>query len=183
MLPLGTKLPDFSLINTVNNQYFSGKNLRQGRPILIMFICNHCPFVIHYHSEISLLAKEYGQKINFVAISANDAQEYPEDAPEEMQKLANRLGWEFPYLYDESQEVAKKFGAQCTPDFFLFDKENSLIYRGRLDDSTPGNNKEVTGKDLRNAFDDCLSNQQIESEQFPSMGCNIKWRNYANSTF
>lgn len=176
MLQLGTKLPDFKLLNTVNNQQFSSDNLDANKPKLIMFICNHCPYVIHYHDQILDITTKYLSDIEFVAISSNDIVNYPQDAPEKMTELAQKLGWKFPYLYDETQEIAKKYKAACTPEFYLFDKNNSLAYRGRLDDSSPGSSKQATGCDLRDAIDNLLQGQEISGQQYPSMGCNIKWK-------
>lgn len=177
MLDLGTKLPEFNLKNVVNNQQFSINDLDQKKAKLIMFICNHCPFVIHYHQEITNIANQFHNDLDIVAISSNDATTYIEDGPDKMKELAIKLNWNFPYLYDETQEVATKFEAQCTPEFYLFDDNNLLIYRGRLDDSTPQNNKAITGLDLRNAINNFLQKTQIPPQQFPSMGCNIKWKN------
>jgi thiol-disulfide isomerase/thioredoxin len=142
-----------------------------------MFICNHCPFVLHVNSELVKLANEYLQKgIGFIAISANDAVKYPADAPDKMKEKAIELHYPFPYCYDETQEVAKAFGAVCTPDFFIYNNLNKLVYRGQLDDSRPGNGIPVTGKDVRNALDAILNNQPVATFQKPSIGCNIKWK-------
>lgn len=176
MLPLGTKLPEFNLINTINNQEFSSDVLSDNKGKLIMFICNHCPFVIHYHQQIIAINKKYGDKIDFVAISSNDIKNYPEDAPDKMQKLWQDLGLDFPYLYDESQKIATKYQAVCTPEFYLFNQNNQLIYRGRMDGSSPNNAKEASGIDLKNAIDNFLANKEINPDQYPSMGCNIKKR-------
>ena len=143
---------------------------------LIMFICNHCPYVIHYHGEIVKLSIDYNQKINMVAISSNDIIEYPQDSPERMKELWNSLNLSFPYLFDETQEIAKKYKAECTPEFYLFNQQNKLEYRGRMDETSPSSDKKPSGKDLRLAIDNLLSNQPICKEQLPSMGCNIKWR-------
>lgn len=178
MLPLGTKLPEFDLLDTIISKKFNSDDLSINKGKVVMFICNHCPFVIHYYSKILELANEYLKAdIEFVAISSNDAANYPEDSPQKMKELAKELQFPFPYLYDETQEVAKKYKAECTPEFYLFDKKNILIYRGRLDDSTPNNNKEITGKDLRSAIDNFLDDSRDPiKEQYPSMGCNIKWK-------
>ncbi len=176
MLELGTKLPEFELINVIDNQKFSSDFLSKDKGKVIMFICNHCPYVIHYHQQIIDITNKYLPQIEFVAISSNDVVNYPEDSPQKMKALAQKLDFRFPYLYDETQDIAKKYKAACTPEFYLFDKNNSLIYRGRLDDSSPGSNKEVTGKDLRNAIEDFLAGKQISDQQYPSMGCNIKWK-------
>ena len=140
-----------------------------------MFICNHCPFVVHVLDEIISISEEYFQDISFIAISSNDIVNYPEDSPKLMKKLAIDKQFNFPYLYDENQEVAKKYDAACTPDFFLYDKNKKLIYRGQLDDSRPGNNISVTGNDLRNAIVSLIEGKEIDKNQKPSIGCNIKW--------
>ena len=175
MLPLGTKMPNFNLLgidgDMYTNEMFDGK-----KGSLIMFICNHCPYVIHYHGEIVRLSIDYNQKINMVAISSNDIIEYPQDSPERMKELWNSLNLSFPYLFDETQQIAKKYKAECTPEFYLFNHQNKLEYRGRMDETSPGSDKLPSGKDLRMAIDNLLSNQPICKEQLPSMGCNIKWR-------
>lgn len=176
MLDLNTELPFFDLPNVLDNQKFSSLDLSKNKPKLIMFICNHCPFVKHYHKEIVEIAKKYIDKVEILAISSNDAVKYPEDGPDKMKELAIQLNISFPYLYDETQEVAKKFNAQCTPEFYLFDKNNLLIYRGRLDESTPQNEKEITGVDLRVAIENYLEGKDIIKNQYPSVGCNIKWK-------
>ena len=176
MLPLGTKLIAFNLINTVSGENFSSEELDNSKQTLIMFICNHCPYVIHYHGEIVKLSIDYNQKINMVAISSNDIIEYPQDSPERMKELWNSLNLSFPYLFDETQQIAKKYKAECTPEFYLFNHQNKLEYRGRMDETSPGSDKFPSGKDLRMAIDNLLSNQPICKEQLPSMGCNIKWR-------
>ena len=178
MLELGVKLPDFELINTINNQKFNSNSLSSNRAKVIMFICNHCPFVVHYHKKIKEISVQYQsiQKVEFIAISSNDANSYPEDSPKKMAELAKKLDWNFPYLYDKTQEIAKKYQAECTPEFYLFNNDNYLIYRGRMDDSSPYNNKQITGSDLKNAIDNFLDNKKISQKQFPSMGCNIKWK-------
>ncbi len=177
MLPLGTRAPGFSLPDTVSGNTFSLEQLRGGRATLVMFICNHCPYVKHVNAELVRLALDYGVRgISFIAISANDAVNYPEDAPGPMKQAARSLGYPFPYLYDESQAVARAYRAACTPDFFLFDAELRCVYRGQLDDSRPGNGRPVSGADLRASFDALLANQPVNPDQKPSMGCNIKWR-------
>ncbi len=175
MLTLGTKLPNFDLINVVDNQKFNSDSLSKDKGKLIMFICNHCPYVIHYLDQIMDISNKYSSAIQFVAISSNDVSAYPEDSPEKMKQLAEKLNFNFPYLYDETQEIAKNYQAACTPEFYLFDENNLLIYRGRFDDSSPGNNKKATGSDLRKAIDDFLAGKKISDQQYPSMGCNIKW--------
>jgi len=146
-----------------------------AKPSLIMVICNHCPYVIHYHDEIKKLINDYVD-IRFIAISSNDIENYPQDSPEKMKQLFQDLGISIPYLFDETQEIAKLFKAECTPEFYLFNKDRALIYRGRLDSSSPGNLDEVDGSDLRKAIDLTLHNKKIDFDQFPSMGCNIKWK-------
>lgn len=175
-MSVGTKAPDFKLPDTVSKKIFSLDMLQSKHATVVMFICNHCPFVRHIQTELTKVAKEYQSKgVSFIAISANDAQEYPDDAPEQMQKCALALGYSFPYLYDESQEVAKSYNAMCTPEFYVFDQDLCCAYHGRFDDSTPGKNIPVTGKDLRAALDAVLSKKTV-FKQYPSMGCNIKWK-------
>ena len=142
-----------------------------------MFICNHCPFVKHIQTELVNLGREYPPKgISIIAISSNDVSDYPEDSPDKMKQRAKSLGYTFPYLYDETQEVARSYDAACTPDFFVFDQDLLCVYRGQLDDSRPGNNIPVTGKDLRSALDAILSGHKVNPDQRPSVGCNIKWK-------
>ncbi len=176
MLPLGTAAPDFSLVNvdgtTVSLDDFSG-----SPALLVMFICNHCPFVIHVADELARLGMEYQSKgAAIVAISSNDVAGYPADSPEQMVAEAENRGYVFPYLYDETQEVAKAYTAACTPDFFLFDGDRKLAYRGQLDDSRPDSGVPVTGVDLRAALDAVLAGGPVADDQKPSIGCNIKWR-------
>ena len=176
MLPLGTKLISFELINAVSEKNFSSEELEISKPSLIMFICNHCPYVIHYHSEIQKIYKDYKDQVNIVAISSNDIENYPQDGPDKMKEMFSDLGLTFPYLYDETQNVAKSFKAECTPEFYLFDNNDILVYRGRMDESSPGNDIGITGDDLRNACLNLLNGNPISKEQHPSMGCNIKWK-------
>ncbi|NNE31944.1 MAG: thioredoxin family protein [Winogradskyella sp.] len=177
MLPLDTKAPSFELIDTVDDKKKSLEELKGATGTLIMFICNHCPFVIHVNSELSQLAKDYISKgIKCIAISSNDIENYPQDRPELMKKAAIENDYIFPYLYDQTQDVAKAYDAACTPDFFLFDRELKLVYTGQLDDSRPGNDIPVTGKDLRAAMDALISEKPVPANQKPSMGCNIKWK-------
>ncbi|GAL82979.1 alkyl hydroperoxide reductase [Sporocytophaga myxococcoides] len=177
MLPLGTIAPDFTLLDTVSGKDLALSQIKSQKATVIMFICNHCPFVKHVNNELVHLAKDYVSKgISFIAISSNDAEKYPADAPDEMNKVAKELGYPFPYLYDESQKVAKAYEAACTPDFYIFDKHLSLVYRGQLDDSRPSNSLPVNGKDIRNALDSLLSDKEVEKDQKPSIGCNIKWK-------
>lgn len=177
MLPLSTKAPNFTLLEVISDQQLSLQQLKSDVATVIMFICNHCPFVKHVQAELVKLAHDYQVKgIAFIAVSANDADTYPEDAPDKMQAVAKQFGYPFPYLYDETQEVAKAYQAACTPDFYIFDKDLKCVYRGQLDDSRPGNNIPVTGKDIRTALDNILAGKPISSAQKPSMGCNIKWK-------
>ena len=177
MLPLGTAAPQFELPDTVSDTSMTLEGLKGAQGTLIMFICNHCPFVVHVNPEITKLAAEYQQKgIGVAAISSNDVVNYPQDAPHLMKETAGTEGYTFPYLYDESQDVAHAYDAACTPDFFLFDKDLKLVYRGQLDDSRPGNGIPVTGTDLRRALDAVLEGSQVDPDQKPSIGCNIKWK-------
>ncbi|RIV69977.1 thioredoxin family protein [Flagellimonas aequoris] len=177
MLPLGTKAPEFELLDTVSDKILSLQQVKGEKGTVVMFICNHCPFVIHVNPEISKLAKEYQAKgIGFAAISSNDVANYPQDAPHLMKLKAGEEDYTFPYLYDETQKVAKAYDAACTPDFYLFDANLRLVYRGQLDDSRPGNGIPLTGKDLKNAMDALLDDKPISVEQKPSLGCNIKWK-------
>ena len=176
MLELQTDLIGFDLLNSLSNKNFSSDSLDVDKPSLIMFICNHCPYVIHYHDEIIRLEKDYYKKVNLVAISSNDIINYPQDSPVKMKELWDNLGLSFPYLFDETQEVAKKYKAECTPEFYLFDSNKKLIYRGRMDETSPGSDKKPSGKDLRTAIDNLENNRPISNDQHPSMGCNIKWK-------
>ncbi|MGI9552291.1 MAG: thioredoxin family protein [Aurantibacter sp.] len=176
MLPLGTKAQEFSLTDTVTETVLSLQTMKGEKGTVIMFICNHCPFVIHVNPEISRLGKEYQTRgIGFIAISSNDVKNYPQDAPHLMKRVAKEQYYSFPYLYDETQEVAKAYRAACTPDFYLFDGNLELVYRGQLDDSRPGNGRPLTGNDLRKAMDALLNDEEIDPVQKPSIGCNIKW--------
>ena len=176
MLELGTELIPFDLSNTVSKKRFSSDELANSKPSLIMFICNHCPYVIHYHSEIKQISHDYKDQINIVAISSNDIDNYPQDGPKEMHDLWEKLGLSFPYLFDETQTIAKAYKAECTPEFYLFDTNRKLVYRGRLDESSPNSNIQPSGKDIRNALDNLFNDEEISNDQFPSMGCNIKWK-------
>jgi len=176
MLPLGTIAPPFHLMDSVSEKDLDLATIKGEKGTLIMFICNHCPFVKHVNPEISNLGEEYQKKgIGFIAISSNDIINYPEDAPHLMKETAHDEGYTFPYLYDGTQEVAKAYDAACTPDFYLFDDNLELVYRGQLDDSRPGNGIPVTGKDLRSAMNALLDGKKIDDHQKPSIGCNIKW--------
>ena len=177
MLALGTQAPSFSLPDTLSGKTLSLDSLASDKATLIMFICNHCPFVIHVLPELKRLAADYQAKgISIVAISSNDVENYPQDGPDKMKALGEDQAWDFPYLYDESQEVAKAYEAACTPDFYLFDKELSLVYRGQLDGSRPGNQVALNGEDLRAALDAVLAGESVNENQMPSLGCNIKWK-------
>jgi peroxiredoxin len=177
MLPLGTELPEFTLPNVVDGTTVSSDTYRKSVALVVMFICNHCPFVKHVLAEIGRVSHDYARKgIAFIAISSNDVEAYPADGPEPMRALAIEQGWRFPYLYDESQAVAKAFDAACTPDLYVFDDEQRLVYRGQLDDSRPGNGIPVTGNDLRAALDAIIAGKDIPKPQKPSLGCNIKWK-------
>jgi len=178
MLALGTKAPDFNLLDTVSSKNLSLQNLKGEKGTVIMFICNHCPFVIHVNSALVSLANEFNTKgFSFIAISSNDAINYPQDAPNEMTIHAKEENYPFPYLYDESQDIAKAYDAACTPDFYVFDTNLELTYRGQLDDSRPGNGLPVTGNDLKHALNCLIKNTENTTLQKPSIGCNIKWKN------
>lgn len=177
MLPLGSKAPDFTLIDTRTGQLVSLAASKSARATVIMFLSNHCPYVKHVQPQLVELAAMYQPKgVAFIAISANDVAKYPADAPELMRVEAEQAPYTFPYLYDESQDVAKAYKAACTPDFYIFDKELLCVYRGCLDESTPGNNKPLTGAHLRDALDCILAGKPVSAEQKPSIGCNIKWK-------
>lgn len=177
MLPLGTVAPHFRLKDTNSNNHYSYPEVKGEKGTLIMFICNHCPFVLHAMEEIIMVANDYNvQGIGIVAISSNDPLTYPQDGPEQMAEFAFEWSLDFPYLFDETQQVAKDYDAACTPDFYLFDAQDKLVYRGQLDDSRPGNNIPLSGSDLRNAIDGLLYNRTIQPNQKPSMGCGIKWK-------
>jgi peroxiredoxin len=177
MLPLGTKAPNFQLPDVVSGEMISLSRFTGKKALLVMFICKHCPFVKHVQDELANLGKDYvNRDVGIVAISSNDVNNYPDDAPEQLKVMAQELGFTFPLCYDESQETAKAYTAACTPDFFLFDTDQRLVYRGQLDDSRPSNGKPVTGEDLRTALDTVLAGQSVNSEQKPSVGCNIKWK-------
>lgn len=177
MVPLGTVAPDFELYDTVSSQPLSLAQLRSSIATVIMFICNHCPYVQHIQQGLVKLAQDYQDKgIVFIAINANDAQQYSEDNPEQMKQIAQQLGYPFPYLYDENQAIAKAYQAACTPDFYIFDADLQCIYRGQFDASRPGNDIPVTGKDIRNALDAALAGRPVEQKQQASIGCSIKWK-------
>ena len=177
MMPLGTPAPDFQLPDTVSGKERSLADLRSDSATLIMFICNHCPFVLHIQEGLVKMARDYQpQGVSFIAVSANDVTTHPQDGPDEMKKTALAAGYSFPYLYDETQEVARAYQATCTPDFFLFDGALTCVYRGQLDDSRPSNGIPVSGRDIRRALDALLKGEDIDEQQKPSVGCNIKWK-------
>ena len=176
MLPLGTEAPAFQLPDTVSGQTIGLQDFDNKEILVVMFICNHCPYVIHVNEEIVRVAHDYAEKVGFVAISSNDVENYPQDAPDKMKIHAEENKYPFPYLYDESQEIAKVYDAACTPDFYVFDRDRKLYYRGRLDDSRPNSGTPLTGKDLRNALDLALEGKDAPVKQYPSAGCNIKWK-------
>ena len=177
MIPLGTPAPDFSLFDVVTGQEKSLQTLKSDLATVIMFICNHCPFVKHIREELAALANDYQpQGISFIAINSNDVEHYPEDSPENMALEAQNYGYNFPYLFDATQAIAKAYDAQCTPDFYIFDGDLACVYRGQLDDSRPGNDIPVTGEDIRAALDKILAAKPINPQQKPSIGCNIKWK-------
>ncbi|WGD35223.1 thioredoxin family protein [Olleya sp. YS] len=175
--PLGKTAPEFSLYDTVTSKTLNLHQIKGDKGTVIVFICNHCPFVIHINPELVKLANQYQKKgIAFIAISSNDVDNYPQDAPDKMAQVAKDLLYPFPYLYDETQEVAKAYDAACTPDFYVFDADLKSTYHGQLDNSRPGNNIPITGEDLIKAMDAVLNNQQPLAIQKPSIGCNIKWK-------
>ncbi len=177
MMPLGTNAPDFNLLDTISGKKKSLHELKSDKATVVMFICNHCPFVKHVHGGLIKLANDYIPKgVSFVAISSNDVIAYPEDSPQRMREVARQFGYPFPYLYDETQEVARAYQAACTPDFYIFGRDLKCIYRGQMDDSRPSNDIPVTGNDIRSALDAILSGKTVNSEQKPSIGCNIKWK-------
>lgn len=177
MLPLGSTAPDFHLPDTVSGEMRSLKEVAGTKATLIIFSCNHCPYVVHVNPEIVRIANEYIPKgVGVVAISANDVEKYPDDAPDKMTILAKEAGYSFPYLYDETQETARAYEAACTPDFYLFDQNLILRYRGRIDGSRPKNDIPPSGTDLREALDAVLEGRPVSEKQYPSGGCNIKWK-------
>jgi peroxiredoxin len=177
MLALGTEAPDFKLTDTVSGQIVSLSDFEDKQALLVMFICTHCPYVQHVRGELARLGRDYqGTGLGIVAISANDPETYPDDSPENLRREAETQGYVFPFLFDESQEVAAAFTAMCTPDFFLFGPDRTLAYRGQLDDSRPSNGLPVTGRDLRAAIEAVLAGGPVDDDQRPSMGCSIKWK-------
>ncbi|HKY21252.1 MAG TPA: thioredoxin family protein [Vicinamibacterales bacterium] len=177
MIPIGTTAPDFSLPDVVTGKPTSRDSAAGPKGLLVMFICRHCPFVKHVQDELARLGRDYsGRGVGIVAISANDESGFPEDRPEKLAEMSNELGFTFPYLFDETQDVARAYDAQCTPDFFLYDAGHRLVYRGQLDDSRPGSDIPVTGADLRAALDALIAGRPISENQRASIGCNIKWK-------
>lgn len=178
MVPLGSEAPKFELLDVKTDKSVKSEDLFGKKGTLIMFICNHCPFVKHVNQQIVQISKDYQNSgIKLIAISSNDIINYPDDSPSEMKKVAIKENFTFPYLFDETQIVAKNYDAACTPDFFIFNSSNKLVYRGQLDDSRPGNNITVTGGDIRNALESLINFEEINPVQKPSIGCNIKWKN------
>jgi len=177
MLPLGTKAPHFKLRGAVNDKEFSLDELKSDKATVVMFICNHCPYVKHVQKGLVELANDYIPKgVSFIAVNSNDVEKYPEDSPANMKTVALSLGYPFPYLFDETQKVARVYDAACTPDFYVFDAGLKLAYRGQMDDSRLGNGKPVTGKHIREALDRVLKGEPVGEDQAPSIGCNIKWK-------
>jgi len=177
MIPLGLKAPDFKLMDVISDKLLSLDELISEKATVIMYICNHCPFVKHVNSELVKLANDYLPKgITFIAINSNDVENYPEDSTLKMKEYAIRLKYPFPYLFDETQKIAKAYDAACTPDFYIFDGDMKCVYRGQLDDSRPGNGKTLTGRDMRMALEAILAGEQVDKNQVPSIGCNIKWK-------
>jgi peroxiredoxin len=177
MVALGTQAPDFHLPEVTSGQIVSLESFAGKSGLLVMFICRHCPYVKHVQDELARIGRDYQSRdIGIVAISANDIEQQPDDTPQSLKNMAQGLGFTFPLCYDESQATAKAYGASCTPDFFIFDRERKLVYRGQLDDSRPMNDQPVTGRDLRAALDALLAGQPISQEQRASLGCNIKWK-------
>ena len=177
MVELGTEAPDFQLPDVVSGQTISLDNFASKKALLVMFISKHCPYVQHVKEELARIGNDYRERnVGIVAISSNDVTNYPDDAPDQLKAMAEELDLSYPVCYDESQETAKAYNAACTPDFFLFDANRRLVYRGQLDDSRPGNGKPITGQDLRAALDAVLGDQTVNQDQKPSLGCNIKWK-------
>ncbi|NQS98486.1 MAG: thioredoxin family protein [candidate division Zixibacteria bacterium] len=178
MVALGTPAPNFKILDAITGKIKTLDELKSDTATVVMFFCNHCPFVKHVQSGVVQLVNDYILKgISFIAINPNDIENYPEDSPENMKKIAAEKGYKFPFLFDETQEVAKAYNAACTPDFFIYDKDMKLVYRGQMDDSRPGNNIPVTGEDVRAALDNILAGKPVGEEQKPSIGCDIKWKN------
>jgi peroxiredoxin len=177
MLPLGTPAPPFALRDVVRGQNYSLDSFTGKTALLVMFLCRHCPYVVHVEQGIAKIGQDYRDaELGIIGISSNDPVQYPDDAPPRLKDMAERLGFTFPFCFDESQDVAKAYQAACTPDFYLFDRERRLVYRGQLDDSRPGSNKPVTGRDLRAAISAVLAGKPVDSNQKASIGCSIKWK-------
>ena len=177
MLPLGTPAPAFALRDVVSGQHYSLGSFSGKAALLVMFICRHCPYVVHVEQEIAKIGRDYTDRgLGIIGISSNDPVQYPDDAPPRLKEMAERLGFTFPFCFDETQDVAMAYGAACTPEFYLFDRERWLVYRGQLDDSRPGSNQPVTGRDLRAAIDAVLAGKLVDSNQKASVGCSIKWK-------
>jgi len=177
MAPLGSQAPPFRLLDVVSGRSVSLDDFQSAPALLVMFICNHCPYVRHVREHLAQLVREYQSRgLAAVAISSNDVAQFPDDGPEGMKEEARTVGYTFPYLFDETQAVAKEYRAACTPDFFVFDKDRRLVYRGQMDDSRPNSGRPVTGKDLRAALEAVLAGRPVSADQRPSMGCNIKWK-------
>ena len=177
MLPLGTPAPPFALHDVVRGQIYSLDSFSDKTVLLVMFLCHHCPYVVHVEQGIATIGQDYKDtRLGIVGISSNDPVQYPEDAPPRLKEMAERLGFSFPFCFDETQDVAKAYRAACTPDFYLFDRERRLIYHGQLDDSRPGGNKPVTGRDLRTAIDAALAGKPVDGNQKAGIGCSIKWK-------
>jgi thiol-disulfide isomerase/thioredoxin len=176
MLPLGTLAPDFRLPDVVSGRTVTLDEVASSRPMLVMFLCRHCPYVKHVQEELAKVGRDYRDRLGIVAISPNDIIAYPDDAPASLKEQAETVGFTFPYLFDETQDVGKAYHAACTPDFFLFDRDRRLVYRGQLDDSRPSSQIPVTGRDLRTACDAVLTGAPVNPDQRPSLGCSIKWK-------
>jgi peroxiredoxin len=174
MLPIGYRLPEFSLRNVVDDRVVTSADFDK-KPVLVMFLCNHCPYVVHIRQGIVAMARDYESRLGIVAINSNSTKTHPQDGPDHMKKLASEEGWPFPFLFDETQDVAKAFRAACTPEFYLFDNHHALTYRGQFDGARPSNQVPVTGSDLRRAIVAVLTGGTIDLEQYPAIGCNIKW--------
>ena len=177
MLALGTSAPPFALRDVVNGQLYTLDSFAGKSALLVMFICRHCPYVVHVQDHLAKLGRDYAESgLGIIGISSNDPEHYPDDAPERLKEMAQRLGFRFPFCFDETQEVAKAYKAACTPDFYLFDRDRGLVYRGQLDDSRPGTSQPVTGRDLRAAIDAVLASKPVSPAQKASIGCSIKWK-------
>ena len=177
MLPLGSPLPSFSLVDACSGRTVSDRDFAGAKAVLVSFLCNHCPYVVHVRDEYARLERDYSPRgVAIVGINSNDVATYPQDGPTHMKALAEKLGWGFPFLFDDTQEVARAFHAACTPEFYVFDGDKKLVYRVQLDDSRPSDDKPVTGRDVRAALDAVLSGSPVSETQVPSVGCGIKWR-------